>query len=161
MSKLLGRIQDDLKTSMRERNAPRTGALRLVVNDLKNAGIEKKSREGADTAVDSPAMLLTDDEIVKLLQSGVKRRKESAEQYRDGGRPELAEREEGEIEVLSAYLPAALSAEDLAMLVDAAVAESGASTPAEMGAVMKVLMPKVAGRADGKEVSAAVRQALA
>jgi len=99
------------------------------------------------------------DELA-VLRRERKRRQESATAFRDGGRPELAEAEEAEAEVISAYLPAELSDDELRAIVAGAVAETGASSPKDMGQVMKAAMPRVAGRADGKRVSALVREKL-
>jgi hypothetical protein len=120
----------------------RVGALRLVLSEL-----QKAAKDG-------------NDDEVGILRRERKRRLDSAAQFRDGGRPELAVREEAEAELISGYLPAELSDEDLAALVHEAITETGAASPKEMGAVMKVAMSKVAGRADGKRVSAIVREAL-
>ena len=99
-------------------------------------------------------------EEVEVLQRERKRRLEAAEAYRDGGRADRAEAEEREAELISAYMPAELSDDELNAIVGDAVAESGASSPGEMGKVMGLVMPKVQGRADGKRVSAAVREKL-
>jgi uncharacterized protein YqeY len=99
------------------------------------------------------------DEI-QVLQRERKRRLEAAEAYRDGGRPDAAAAEEREAEIIASYLPAQLSDEELDAIVGDAVAESGASSPSEMGKVMGLIMPKVQGRADGKRVSALVREKL-
>ena len=120
----------------------RVGALRLVISEL-----QKAAKDGGD------------DEVT-VLRRERKRRLEAASLFRDGDRPELAEREEAEAELIAGYLPAELSDEDLAALVREAVTESGASSPKDMGMVMKTVMPKVGGRADGKRVSAKVREAL-
>jgi uncharacterized protein len=120
----------------------RVGALRLVLSEL-----QKAAKEG-------------NDDEVGVLRRERKRRLDAAEQFRDGGREELAAREEAEAELIAGYLPAELSDEELDALVHEAVTETGATSPKEMGAVMKAVMPKVAGRADGKRVSAKVREAL-
>jgi uncharacterized protein YqeY len=120
----------------------RVGALRLVLSEL-----QKAAKDG------------NDDEVA-VLRRERKRRLEAAEQFRGGGRPELAEREEGEAELIAGYLPAELSDEELVALVHEAITETGAASPKEMGVVMKAVMSKVQGRADGKRVSAIVREAL-
>jgi uncharacterized protein YqeY len=127
---------------MKEGDRDRVGALRLVLSEL-----QKAAKDG-------------DDDEVGVLRRERKRRLDAAEQFRDGGRAELAEREQAEAELISGYLPAEMSDEELSALVRDAVAETGASSPREMGAVMKVVMAKVGGRADGKRVSALVREAL-
>jgi hypothetical protein len=103
---------------------------------------------------------LTDDEVVAVLSREVKTRRESVDAFAAAGREEAAAKERAEIEILSAYLPDQLDADELAALVRGAVAESGASSPRDMGKVMAGLMPKVRGRADGKAVSALVAQEL-
>jgi uncharacterized protein YqeY len=120
----------------------RVGALRLVLSE-----VQKAAKDG------------NDDELA-VLRRERKRRLEAAEQFRGGGRPELAEREEAEAELIAGYLPAELSDDELAVLVHEAVTESGASSPKDMGMVMKAVMTKVGGRADGKRVSTMVREAL-
>jgi uncharacterized protein YqeY len=139
---LLEQIQHDVKDAMRAGEKQRVHALRLVVNELQKAAKEN----GADE--------------VEVLQRERKRRFEAAEAYRDGGRTDLAEAEELEAELISAYMPEQLSDEELSAIVGDAVAESGASSPKEMGKVMALVMPQVKGRADGKRVSAAVKEKL-
>jgi hypothetical protein len=120
----------------------RTQALRLVLSSLQQA-----AKEGGD------------DELV-VLRRERKRREDAAEAFRDGGRPELADKEEREAELISAYLPAELSDEELESLIASAVRETGASEQGDMGKVMGRVMGQVSGRADGKRVSAKVREAL-
>jgi uncharacterized protein len=139
---VLEQIQHDVKDAMRAREKERVHALRLIVSELQKAAKEN----GADE--------------VEVLQRERKRRLEAAEAYRDGGRVELAESEESEAELIASYMPEQLSDEELGAIVGDAVAESGASSPKEMGKVMALVMPKVKGRADGKRVSAAVKEKL-
>ena len=127
-----------MKSSERER----VTALRLVLSEL-----QKAAKDGSD------------DELA-VLRRERKRRLEAADQFREGGRVELADKEQSEAELISGYLPAELEDSELDALVTDALAETGASTPKEMGQVMKVVMGRVAGRADGKRVSARVREAL-
>jgi uncharacterized protein len=135
-------LRSDVAQAMKGGDRERVGALRLVLSEL-----QKAAKEG-------------NDDEVGVLRRERKRRLDAAEQFRDGGRDELAVREEAEAELISGYLPAELSDEELEALVHHAVTETGASSPKEMGAVMKAVMPKVAGRADGKRVSAKVREEL-
>jgi uncharacterized protein YqeY len=135
-------VKSDLTAAMRAGEKDRVAALRLVLSEL-----QKAAKDGSD------------DELA-VLRRERKRRLESAAAFRDAGRTELAEGEEAEAVLIDGYLPAQLPDEELAAIVAAAVTESGASSPKDMGAVMKVAMPKVDGRADGKRVSAAVREAL-
>ncbi len=140
---ILEKVQADVKTAMKSGEKDRVGALRMVANALQNA-----AKEG-------------DGDEVAVLQGERKRRLEAAEVLDKGGRDEAAGAERSEAELIEAYLPAQLSDDELSELVAAAVEESGASEQKDMGNVMKALMPKVGGRADGKRVSQAVREKLA
>jgi uncharacterized protein YqeY len=139
---VLNQVQDDVKVALKAGDRERVHALRLIADSLQKA--EKDN--GGDP--------------VEVLQRERKRRLEAAEAYRDGGRTEAAEAEEREAEVIASYMPEQLSDEELKQIVGDAVAESGASSPQEMGKVMSVVMPKVKGRADGKRVSGAVKEML-
>lgn len=151
------RIDHDLKEAMKARDAAKLGTLRMVKSALKYAAIEKS---GADAVVD-------DETAASVLRKQIKQREDAAAGFEQGGRPEKAEKEKAEIAVLSVYLPAALSADELSVLVKEAIAEVGATlgTPgsvgkAQMGAVMKAAQAKAAGRADGKSLSAEVQKQL-
>lgn len=144
-------ISDDLRTAMKARDRARTGALRMLLASLKNAAVA----EGA-----GPQGELSDEAVVKLVQTETKRRREAAAAFRDAGREEQAAAEEAEAAVYEAYLPAQLSDEQLAAIVDEAIAEVGAAGPQDMGQVMKTAMPRVAGQADGSRVSAMVKARL-
>jgi len=149
MSTLEKRLHDDLTTAIRGRDEVRSATLRMALTAVKNESVSgTEARE------------LSDDEVVTVLGREAKKRRESATAYDDAQRPELAARERAELAVLEGYLPAQLGDDELATLVAAAVAETGADSPRQMGAVMKVLTPRVAGRADGGRVAAAVRAAL-
>jgi uncharacterized protein YqeY len=139
---VIERLQDDVKAALKAGERERVRALRLVVSELQKAAKEG----GADE--------------VAVLQRERKRRLEAAEAYRDGGRADQAAAEEREAEIISAYMPAQVSDEELGAIVGDAVAESGASSPKELGKVMSLVMPKVKGRADGQRVSAVVREKL-
>ena len=139
---LADRVKRDLTDAMRSGDRDRVGRLRLVLSEL-----QKAEKEGGD------------DEVA-VLRRERKRRLDAAEQFREAGRPELADAESEEAELIGSYLPAELSDDELRALVDRAVADSGASSPKDMGAVMKALMPAVGGRADGRRVSAQVKEAL-
>jgi uncharacterized protein len=146
---LKAQLRSDLTTAMKARDELRSATLRMALTAITNEEVAGKvARE------------LSDDEVLKVLGREVKKRKEAAEAFAGAGRAEQAKREEAEGDVLTAYLPAQLSDEELQALVDAAVAESGAEGPRAMGAVMKVLTPRVAGRADGSRVAAAVKAKL-
>jgi uncharacterized protein YqeY len=139
---LLEQVQRDVSTALKAGQKERVHALRLIANELQRAAKEN----GADD--------------VEVLQRERKRRLEAAEAYRDGGREDRADAEEREAEIIASYMPAQLSDEELDAIVGDAVAESGASSPRELGKVMALVMPKVKGRADGKRVSAAVKEKL-
>jgi uncharacterized protein YqeY len=157
---MIQKLNDEIKEAMRAKDKLRLKTLRSMMNDLKNAGIEKKGAKGLTEEVASPAEYLEEPEMVKVLQGAAKRRRESIEQYQAGGRPELAEKEEAELKILSEFLPEALSEDALRALVAEAIEAAGASSMADMGKVMKEAQPKVAGRADGKAVSAMVKELL-
>jgi uncharacterized protein YqeY len=135
-------VKEDVTSAMKAGQKDRVSALRLVLSELQKAA---KDGDGDELAV---------------LRRERKRRLEAAGQFRDGGRDDLAVQEESEAELIAGYLPAELGDDALDSLVAEAIADSGAATPADMGKVMGVLMPKVDGRADGKRVSAKVKDAL-
>jgi len=139
---LLDRVKDDLTTAMKAGERDRVGALRLVLSEL-----QKNEKEGSA------------DEVA-VLRREYKRRQESARAFRDGGREDLAATEDAEAELISGYLPAEMSDEELTALVEDAIRASGAAGPQDMGKVMKALMPSVGGRADGRRVSDKVKGAL-
>jgi uncharacterized protein len=139
---VLEQVQGDVKTAMKARDRERAGALRMIVDVLQQ---DAKLGKGDEIAV---------------LQRERKKRVEAAEAYEDAGRAEQAASERFEAELIEGYLPQQLSDEELAELVQGAIEETGASEQRQMGQVMSALMPKVGGRADGKRVSAAVRQKL-
>ena len=143
-------IDHDLKEAMKAREADKLSVLRLLKSALKNAAIEKGGQAG----------VLDDAEATAVIRKQVKQRQDSVESFEKGGRPELAAKEKTEIELLNTYLPQALSPDELSRLIDEAVAETGATGKAQMGAVMKALQPKVAGRADGRTLSQEVQKRL-
>ncbi len=150
MGELKDRLHQDLTTSMKARDELRTSTLRMVLTAIGNEEVAGKA-----------ARALSTDEELKVVAREAKKRREAAEAFRSGGADERADRELAEEQVLGDYLPQQLSDEELTRLVAEALAESGASGPQAMGAVMKVVGPKVAGRAEGGRVAAAVRAALA
>ena len=135
-------VKRDLADAMRSGDRDRVGRLRLVLSEL-----QKAAKDGSD------------DELA-VLRRERKRRLDAAGQFRAAGRDELAANEEAEAELIGGYLPAELSDEELRTLVERAVADSGASSPKDMGLVMKTVMPAVDGRADGRRVSAQVKEVL-
>lgn len=144
------RIDADLKDAMREKNAIKLGVLRMLKAALTNATIEKG---GADSK-------LTDAEAAQVIRKQVKQRQDSIESFEKGGRPELAAKEKEELAILQSYLPQAMSTDEISKVVQETITEVGASSKAQMGAVMKALQAKVAGRADGKTLSAEVQRQL-
>ena len=141
------RIEEALKKAIRERNETAKDALRMLLTSLKVK--EKEIRRQ-----------LNETEIHQVISSLVKQRHDSIEQYRGGGRADLAAKEEDEIRVLQDFLPPQLSIEELEKMISEAVSEAGAASMKDMGRVMKILMPKAAGKADGKTVNDLVRRRL-
>jgi uncharacterized protein YqeY len=135
-------LRSDITGALKAGEKERVGALRLVLSEL-----QKAEKEGGD------------DELT-VLRRERKRRLEAATQFRDGGRPELADQEESEAELIAGYLPAELSDDELDHLIAASIAQTGAASPKDMGQVMKAVMAASGGRADGKRTSARVREAL-
>ncbi|OIQ80371.1 yqey-like protein [mine drainage metagenome] len=142
-------LQTDLTRAIKHRDEIRMATIRMMLSAITNEEVSGKSLR-----------VLTDAEVITVLTREAKKRKEAAEAFAQGDRPDRAAREQAEGEIIAEYLPEQLSAEELAKLVAEAIAESGASGPAAMGAVMKVLTPKIAGRAPGGDVAAAVKTAL-
>jgi uncharacterized protein YqeY len=142
MSTVADSIKQDITAAMKAGERDRVGALRLVLSEL-----QKAAKDG------------TDDEQA-VLRRERKRRLESATAFREAGRDELATGEETEAAMIDAYLPAQLDDAELSVIVAAAIAESGATTPRDLGAVMKIATARAAGRADGKRLSTAAREAL-
>jgi uncharacterized protein len=135
-------VHTDMTSAMKAGEKQRVGALRLVLSEL-----QKAAKEGSD------------DELA-VLRRERKRRLEAAAQFREGGRPELAEQEESEAKLIETYLPAELGDDELDAIIAAAIEETSAGSPKDMGLVMKAVMAKTGGRADGKRTSAKVREAL-
>ncbi len=148
MPSLKERIDADLKDAMRSKDELGTSVLRMLKSAVKYKEVEPGGHA------------LEDGGVLAVIQTLIKQRRDSVEQFRAGGREELADKEEREIARLQAYLPAQLSADELRAEVRAAIAQVGAKGPKDMGAVMKALMSKVQGRAEGKAVSEAVKAEL-
>ena len=142
-------LQSDLTEAIRSRNELHAATIRMVLTAITNEEVSGKS-----------ARVLTDAEIITVLSREAKKRREAAEAFVAGDRQDRADRERAEGEVIALYLPTQLSEAELAQMIQEAVAESGAAGPSGMGAVMKLLQPKIAGKADGATVSAAVKAAL-
>ncbi|WDZ91111.1 GatB/YqeY domain-containing protein [Nocardiopsis sp. HUAS JQ3] len=150
MSELKARLKNDLTTAIKARDKVRTGTLRMVLAAI-----------STEEAAGSTSRSLGDDEITRLLTREAKKRREAAEAFDKGERPEQAAAERAESEVISDYLPKQLTDEELSSLVAEAVTETGADSPRAMGQVMKVVNPKIAGRAEGARVAAEVKRQLA
>ncbi|MFN7952471.1 MAG: GatB/YqeY domain-containing protein [bacterium] len=143
------KLQEDLATAMKAKDTERVWVLRMVIADLKNLRVQK----GAGST-------LTDDEVLAAIASGVKKRKDSIEQFEKGHRTDLADKEKSAITILESYLPTQIDAAELAGVVEAVVAELGATSKKDMGRVMKAVMERVKGRADGKAVNQLVAAKL-
>lgn len=149
MVTLKERIDSELKDSMRAKNELSTSVLRMLKSAIRYKEVEPGGKP------------LDDAGVRQVIASLIKQRRDSAEQFRSGNRPELADKEEKEIVLLQAYLPKQLSAEQLAAEVKSAIASAGAKSAKDMGAVMKILMPKIQGMAEGKAISDEVKAQLA
>lgn len=144
---LTEKIQEELKNAMKAKDGTKVSVLRMLIAALKNRRIELIKD-------------LTDEQVLEVISSSVKRRNESIAAFRQGGRADLVAQEEAELAVLAHYLPAQLSAEEITALAREAVAESGAQAPKDVGLVMKALMPKIKGRGDGKLAKEIVERLL-
>jgi uncharacterized protein len=144
------RIDQDLKDAMKARQSDRLNVIRMLKSSLKLAAIEKG---GAEARLDDAA-------AIAVVRKELKKRQDSIEQFVHGNRPELAEKERAEAAMLEAYLPTPLTQDEIAALVREAIAETGATSKAQMGIVMKAVVAKAEGRADGKAINAAVSSAL-
>ena len=145
---LKDQITDDMKAAMRAKEAERLATIRLIIAEIKRKEVDERIE-------------LNDTQVLAVVEKMIKQRKDSITQFENGGRQDLADKEKAELAVLSAYMPAGLSDEEVAAEVAAAVAASGAAGPQDMGKVMGILKPKLAGRADMTAVSAQVKKALA
>jgi uncharacterized protein YqeY len=145
---LKDQITDDMKAAMRAKESERLNTIRLLIAEIKRKEVDERIE-------------LTDAQVLAVVEKMIKQRKDSITQFENGGRQDLADKEKSELAILSAYMPAGLSDEEVAAEVAAAVAASGAAGPQDMGKVMGILKPKLAGRADMTAVSAQVKKALA
>ncbi|MGW2375500.1 MULTISPECIES: GatB/YqeY domain-containing protein [Kitasatospora] len=150
MTTLKAQLQEDLTAAIKDRDELRSSTIRLTLSAVTSEEVAGKEKRE-----------LSDADVLKVITREAKKRREAAEAFEQGGRADQAARERAEGEVLASYLPKQLSDEELAAIVAAAVAESGASGPQAMGAVMKLVKPKVDGLAEGGRVAAAVKAALA
>ena len=145
---LKDQLNESMKTAMKARDDLRLSAVRMVRSMVKNREIDQKKE-------------LNDQDIIEVISTLAKQRRESIRMYREGNRPDLVEKEEAELEILLGFLPAQLSSEEIEALVERVIAETGAQGAKDMGRVMKALTPLTAGKADGKTVSDTVKQKLA
>lgn len=150
MSTLSARIVEDMKTAMKAKDTVALNVVRGLKSAIKYAAIEKLGAEGE----------LAEADAIVVVRREIKKRQDSVEQYEKGGRQDLADTEKAEIAVLEKYLPAAMSADELTKIVEAAIAETGATTKKDMGKVMKLVQERAAGRADGKTISSEVGRRL-
>ena len=147
------RIGADLTAAMKSKDAARLSVMRMVKARMLEAEVELRSKKGLDYQLEDP-------EALSVITAYAKQRRDSIDAYRQGGRTDLAEKEEAELAILQEYLPAQLPEAEIRRLVAEAIAVSGATSAKEMGAVMKILMPKVKGAADGGVVNRIVRELL-
>lgn len=140
-------IQEDMKTALRAREKQRLGAIRLIIAAIKQREIDER-------------ISLDDTQVVAVLEKMIKQRRDSHSQYAQAGRQDLADQEAFEIQVIQTYMPQPLSEAELGELIEAAVKESGASSPKDMGKVMGILKPRIQGRADMQVISTKVKQRL-
>jgi len=147
------RIVADLTAAMKAKDAPRLGVVRMLKSRIMEAEVEQRSRNG-------PAYVLDDQECLAVIASYAKQRRDSIEAYRKGGKEDLATKEEAELAIIQQYLPAQMSEDDVRRIVAAAIAEAGATSSKDMGAIMKIVMPRLKGEADGAVVSRIVRELL-
>jgi len=147
MGQLLKKLQDEMKTAMKSGDRDRLSVIRMLISEIKKVQIDKKKE-------------LSDDEIIQVLQRYAKQRKESIKQYKEAGREDLAQKEEAELKVVQEFLPQPLSEEEIQKIVDQVIEETGASSIKDMGRVMKSVMEKIKGRADGSIVSSIVKKKL-
>ncbi len=150
------KIESDLKAAMKSKDIIAAGALRMIIAAVQNKEIEERSIKKLELGKS-----LDDAGVVKIISTLAKQRQESIEMFKKGGRDDLVKKETAELALISRYLPSALSEGEIEKIVEEAVRESGAAGPKDMGNVMKLVMPKIAGRADGKIVNEIVRKKLA
>src|SRR3989344_3009106 len=157
------KLQQDVKEALKSGNALKRMVLSMVISAIKSRELDKRgrlSKNEPDSVKLEEASKLTDEEIVEVLSSEIKKRKDSVEQYAKGGRPELAEKEQNEIDVLMVYMPEQMSENDIKSEVVKAIKDTGASGPKDTGKVIGVVMAKVKGKADGVLVSRLVKEEL-
>ena len=147
------RIEDDIKTAMKAGDKLRLSALRMVKAKMMEAEVALRGKKGRDYQ-------LEDAEAAQCLSTSAKQRKDSIDSFRQGGREDLVKAEEAELAIIQEYLPKQLGSEEITRIAREAIAATGATSPRDMGAVMKAVMPQVKGAADGKEVSRIISELL-
>jgi len=148
------RLEADLKQAMKSRDSARLNCLRMVKSKIQEYEVSRRAKEGRDYRID-------DEAAFEVISSYAKQRRDSIEGYRSGGRDDLATAEQAELAIVAEYLPQQLTEEEIAEIVRRAIAESSATGAGDMGAIMRIVMPAVRGRADGKQVQQVVRGLLA
>src|SRR3989344_2809681 len=161
---LRDQLKEDQKTALKSGDTVKRTLIGMVMTSIKNKEIEKRTK--LSKTINDPAQLdtesqLTKDEMIDVITSEVKRRKDSIVEFKKGGRPELAEAEKAEADMLMAYLPEQLSDDQVREIVKKAIADTGATEAKDMGKVIGAVMPQVKGKADGSRVSAIVKEELA
>lgn len=144
---LLQILQDEMKQALKAKDNLKLSVIRMLISEIKKVQIDKKKE-------------LSDEEIIEVIQRYAKQRKEAIKQYKDAKREDLAQKEEQELEIVSKFLPKQLSEEEIVKIVEQVIKETGASSMRDMGKVMKIVMEKVKGRADGSLVSKIVKEKL-
>jgi len=160
---IIDKLKEDQKQALKSGDAAKRVLIGMVMTSIRNKEIEKRTKLAKTisyTAQLDAESKLTDEEVVAVVASEVKRRKDSISEFEKGGRPELAEGEKKEMDMLMAYLPEQMSDDDLRAVVKAAIADTGATEVREMGKVVGSVMPKVKGKADGGRVSQIVKEEL-
>ena len=158
------KINQDFKEAFKAKEELKVSVLRMLNSSIKNKEMDKRSKlvksGTTDEAILAKESQLLDEEVLEVIGTEAKRRKDSIKQFQDGDRPEMAKQEEAELKILATYLPEQMGEEEIRKIVQEAVKESGAAGAQEIGKVMKVLMPKVKGRADGNLVNKIVKEEL-
>lgn len=160
---LLDQLKEDQKTALKAGDSSKRTLIGMVMTAIRNKEIEKRtklSKTESDPAKLDADSKLTEPEIIDVIASEVKRRRDSVAEYEKGGRPELAEGEQKEIDMLMPYLPAQMSDDEIRAIVKEAIAKTGASSPADLGKVMGTVSPQTKGKADGGKVSQMVKEEL-
>ena len=157
------KINQEFKEALKAKEELRVSVLRMLSSAIKNKELEKRAKIGKVGIVGEELekqCQLTDDEVLSVISTEAKRRKDSIKQFQDGGRPEMAKQEETELKILSAYLPEQMGEEEIRKIIQESIKETGVTGVADLGKVMKILMLKVKGKADGSLVNQIVKEEL-